>query len=222
MIVKGVEQGSTAWMLERLGLPTCSCYDRILTPRTLKPSASRDLYCAEILAEWLLGHYLDWGTNAWVERGTEMEEKARRWYEFDQDVEVQTVGFISRDDGKTGGSPDGLIGSAGGLEIKCLSAANHTLQTLRKPIKAPDRYIGQVQGYLYITGREWWDLVFYNPDLKKKIIRVEPDMKWREAFVPVLDEFVGWVEEEKSGREDERNLHPESPEIQAEMKEANK
>jgi hypothetical protein len=205
-------------MIARLGIPTASCYDQILTPSTYKPAASQDMYGATLMAEWLLGRHLDWGTNAWVERGTEMEEEARKWYEFNRDAEVQRVGFVQRDDGKTGGSPDGLVGDDGGLEIKCLGAANHALMTLRDPLKTPDKHVGQVQGYLYLTGRKWWDILFYNPDMRKVVIRVEPDPKWQEAFVPTLNTFLLWMDNEKAGREGERNLHPEHPEIKAALK----
>ena len=59
-----VEQGSAEWALSRLGIPTASCYDRLLTPKTRKPSASRHAYRAELMAEWLMGQPLDWGTTA--------------------------------------------------------------------------------------------------------------------------------------------------------------
>jgi len=213
------DQGSVEWALSRVGRPTASGYDRILTAKTLRPSAARDLYCAELLAEYLLGQPIDWGTSAWAERGTEMEEEARRWYEFDQDVEVEEVGFIARDDDETGGSPDGLVvGRKKGLEIKCFQAANHMLQLLDFHDKAPAIPFAQVQGCLYLTDYEEWDVLYYNPSLPRHIVRVYPDEKWRAAFIPVLDDFIGRLNAEKKKWEHVRNLHPLSPEIQAELK----
>jgi len=212
------EQQSIGWMLLRLGKPTCSKYDSLLTPSKLKPATARELYGCELLNEWELGEPENFGSTDWMERGTDLEDDARRWYEFHTDREVQQVGFIARDDGKTGGSPDGLVGEDGGLEIKCLGAAKHRSHILKHPINTREEFVGQVQGYLYLTGREWWDILFYNPKLEKKIIRVYPNEKWVAAFVPVLTEFIAWLEEEKAGNEDRRNLHPLSPEIQAELK----
>ena len=94
-----LEQGSTEWMMARLGIPTASRFDRLLTPKTRKPSASRDSYRAELVAEYLMGQPLDWGTSAWMERGTELEDEARRWYEMDRGVDVEQVGLVLRDDG---------------------------------------------------------------------------------------------------------------------------
>ena len=210
MKIETFEQGGVPWMLSRLARPTASCYDKILTPKQLKPAKS-ELYRAELLAEYLLGQPVEWGSSAWTERGTDMEAEARTWYEFDRDIEVQEVGFIARDDDKTGGSPDGLVGSNGGLEIKCLGAVKHMLHLMDNP----PEYVGQVQGYLYLTGREWWDVLFYNPNLPKRIERIYPNLKWGEAFVPVLDEFIERLDREKARWEYARNLHPMHPDVQA-------
>lgn len=180
------EQGTIQWTLSRLGLPTCSQFDRLVTPRTRKPSGARPKYRAELLAEWLLGQPLDDGSSSFMERGTDMEDRARRWYELQYDVDVQQVGFILRDDGACGGSPDGLVGDDGGLEIKCPNAVNHVQYMLGDD---PD-YIGQVQGSMYLTDRAWWDVLSYNPDLPPVVNRVERDEDYIKALVPVLDEFI--------------------------------
>ena len=36
-IIRGIEQGSEAWQQLRLGIPTASAFDRILTPKKLEP-----------------------------------------------------------------------------------------------------------------------------------------------------------------------------------------
>jgi hypothetical protein len=190
MKILDVEQGTMEWALARLGIPTASQFDRILTPKTRKASTSRDAYRAELLAEWLMGQPLDWGTSAWMERGTELEDEARRWYEMDRGVDVQTVGVVVRDDGLVGGSPDGLVGEDGGLEIKCPAAVQHVKYMLGVDELA---HVGQVQGYLYLTGRKWWDVLSYNPDLPPVVKRVERDEDYLAALVPLLDELVAQV-----------------------------
>ena len=51
MKIETFAQGGTEWMLSRLGRPSCSRYDQILTPKTLKPATlqtliqvARDIY----------------------------------------------------------------------------------------------------------------------------------------------------------------------------------
>ena len=141
MKILDMEQGTQEWMMARLGMPTASQFDRLLTPKTRKPSASRIRYSAELLTEWLLGQPLEWGSSAWMERGTDMEGEARKYYEMQYDVEVRQVGFVIRDDDAVGGSPDGLIGDDGGLEIKVPSALTHVQYMLGDAID----YVGQVQ-----------------------------------------------------------------------------
>lgn len=193
MKVHDVEQGSPAWMKLRLGIPTSSEFDRIITPARLAPSAGQRTYRGELLAEWLLGQPLENGSSGWMDRGRDLEAEARKWYAFDRAVDVRQVGFVSTDDGLVGCSPDGLVGTVGGLEIKCLSAQNHVMAMLGEA----DDYKGQVQGALWLTGCEWWDLVFYNPDLPPVVKRVEPDPEWREAFEPEIRAFVEQIEADK-------------------------
>jgi hypothetical protein len=53
-----------------------------------------------------------------MERGLIVEGEAVDWYEFDQDVTVQRVGFITDNDHTVGCSPDRLVGDDGLLEIE--------------------------------------------------------------------------------------------------------
>ncbi len=202
-----VVQGTLEWMTARLGMPTASQYDRLLTPKSRKPSTGRFKYRAELLAEWLLGQPTDWGSTNWTTRGTEMEAEARRWYEFQGDVEVQQVGFITRDDGKTGGSPDGLIGDVGILEIKCPAATNHVQYMLGED---PD-YIGQCQGLMYLTDREWVHVLSYNPELPPALNAVFRDDEYIAKLVPVLDEFIEELDKQKEKLEEHRVVRPWDP-----------
>lgn len=192
-----MEQGSLEWVRVRLGMPTASNFDSLVTPKSKKPSASADRYLREILAEWTLGHPLEWGSSGWTERGTEMEAEARRWYEFDREVEVREVGFVMRDDGLVGGSPDGLVGDDGGLEIKCPAAHTHVGYVLQ-PDALVASYVGQVQGLLYLTGRGWWHMLSYCPGFPEVVVRVEPDPEYHEALEGVLEGFLGRVEKGKA------------------------
>lgn len=186
MIILDCEQGSYEWEQARLGIPTASAYSKILTPSTLKLSKSAAPYRNQLLAEWLVGHSLDLTPQtAWMERGTEMEPEARAFYEMHHDCTVERVGFVLRDDGRTGGSPDGLVGDDGGLEIKCPALHTHVDYLLNNSALA-DAYRVQVQGYLYLTGRAWWDIISYTPELPHVCVRIERD----EVFAAALDQAL--------------------------------
>lgn len=200
MKIHDVEQGTPEWLQLRLGIPTASQFDRLLTPKTWKPAAARFKYRAELLAEWLLGYPIDNGSSQFMERGTGMEAEARRWYEFERGITVTRVGFLTRDDGLVGGSPDALVGEDGVLEIKCPGAVQHVLSMLGEE---PD-YIGQCQGLMYLTGRRWVDFLSYNPVLPPVLKRVERDEDYVTALAAVIDSFIAGLELDKAALAEHR------------------
>src|SRR5438552_3022329 len=110
MIVLDMPQGSESWVEARLGVPSASCFAKIVSP-TGKPSAQADAYLAALLAERLTG--LPCVTDAdtpWMQRGGTMEDEARRYYAMLYDVEPRRVGFILNDGLRAGCSPDSLVG----------------------------------------------------------------------------------------------------------------
>ena len=52
-----------------------------------------------------------------------------------------------------GGSPDGLVGDDGLIELKCPKVENHLLNLARGVV--PSKYVPQCQGLLWVTGRAW-------------------------------------------------------------------
>lgn len=192
MIRLNVVQGTPEWEMARLGIPTASSFKRILTAKTLKLSSSAGEYRNQLLAEWLTGMPLEFGggPNTLMQRGTGMEAEARMFYELQYDVpEVEQVGFLLRDDRMAGCSPDGLVGEDGGLELKCPMMHTH-IGYLLDPQSLADQYAPQVQGCLYITGRAWWDLVAYHPQLPPVYHRIARDEKYIAALDAALDTFV--------------------------------
>ncbi len=193
MQVLDIEQGSEAWHKARLGIPTASRFKEIITPAKGEKSKSYKAYLFELLAERMTQGEEDGYTNEWMQRGNELEAAARSAYEFLYEVEVDEVGLVLNDAGTIGVSPDGLIGNDGGLEIKCPKAANAVRYMVEDAM--PDIYRPQVQGNLWITGRQWWDFVIYHPNLDlfvKRIYRDETYIKKMEqhitAFVEELQE----------------------------------
>ena len=117
---------------------------------------------------------------------------------------MRAVGFVLRDDGEVGGSPDRLVGEDGGLEIKNPAMHTHIGYLLDPPSLVAD-YAPQVQGYLYLTGRAWWDVLSYNPDLPPLVARVEPDAAFQAALDGALDTFLSELRDAKELLAEYRN-----------------
>ena len=186
MIAHDAAQGSPEWFLSRLGIPTASRFSELLTSQG-KPSASQTGYMYELLAEQMAGTPEESFSNAWMERGNELEPMAREYYEIQTGLTVEQSGFVTTDDRSAGGSPDGLT-PTGGIEIKCPKRANHIAYLLGG--KCPAKYTQQVQGLMWIFERDHWDFVSYHPEMPAQlIVRVDRDDKWIGAFVDELYKF---------------------------------
>ena len=182
-----IEQGSPEWLALRVGLPTASCFDKIITTKGV-PSKSAKKYIYQLAGERMLGFSPEGYQNDAMIRGNELEPEARAAYEFITERKVKEVGFCFKDDRKLyGASPDGVIGEDGGLEIKCPTLAV-AIEYLDKG-KLPTAYVQQVQGTLLVTGRLWWDFLSYYPGLPPLIVRVERDEKLIAALSYELESF---------------------------------
>jgi len=191
-----VEQRSDEWQKLRCGVATASCFDRIITPATGKPSASAVAYRRELLAEWLTGQPVSIKESGWMQRGTEMEPEARAFYEFEADAEVTEAGFVFLDERRLiGCSPDGLVGDDGLVEIKC--PAPHTHVGYLIDAKLPTAYIPQVQGALWVTGRRWCDFISYHPEMEPLIVRVKRDEGYIAKMAMLIEAFVATMLEER-------------------------
>lgn len=185
MIIHEHEQGSPEWFAVRLGIPTASCFDKILTS-TGKSSASSTTYMHTLIAERLAGRQVDDYTNAHMERGKELESEARELFRFATDLYMPECGFITDDDRTMGCSPDGWNGEVG-LELKCPKASTHVKYLLGG--KCPSDYVPQVQGSMYVTvAKSWWFCSYY-PGLDPLIVEVPADLDWHKAFAVEIAKF---------------------------------
>lgn len=192
MRVFNCEQGTSEWLQCRLGIPTASCFGKILAP-TGKASTQAVQYRRELIAERDTGEATYFEPTEWMQRGTELEGEARAWYEFDRNCEVEQVGFVLSDHGY-GCSPDGLISANGMAEIKCPKPSTHVGYVL--DAKLPTTYKPQVQGQLLVCERDWCDFISYLPGAKPMVIRVERDEAYISLLHEALCEFVGKLNEE--------------------------
>lgn len=171
-------QGSPEWHAARVGKVTASRVADVIAKTKTGVSASRKNYAAELVAERLTGKPAESYTNAAMQWGIDMEPQARVAYEFLHDAQVVQVGLIDHPTiPMSAASPDGLVGDAGLVEIKCPSTATHIETLLNKAVS--DKYIVQMQWQMACTGRAWCDYVSYDPrmpeDMQLFVQRVTRD-----------------------------------------------
>lgn len=170
------EQGSPEWYAARLGIPTASEFATVMAKgKEGGASLTRAKYLRTLAGELITREPdPDGYTNAHMERGKLWEGEARELYAFEYDVEPQQVGFIRT--AIAGASPDSLINDDGGLEIK--TALRHIQIERLQRGGLPPEHKAQVQGCLWITGREWWDFMSYAPKLPPLYVRVVRDKEY--------------------------------------------
>lgn len=193
MIHYPVQQGSAQWSRLRMGRPTASNFERILTPGG-KPSKQAGDYRRKLIAELVLGAPIDSPKTSWMERGNELEGEAVCFYEFERDCAVQDCGFMTDDKGRYGASPDRLIGVDGLLEIKCPSPEVHVGYMLWDAVDAAYRV--QLQGQLLVAERDWTDICSYHPAMPPVIVRVTRDEEFIGKLRAALDQFCDELDAE--------------------------
>jgi len=188
------EQGTPQWVEARLGIPTASRFDKIITPKTLQLSKSADMLICQLIAEKLLGQFQDSEESDWMNRGSNLEDIAADDYAFSQDVDLKRVGFITTDDGLIGCSPDRLIvGRNAGLEIKNPSAHVH-ISYMLDPNSLFEKYKCQVLGSLWITRFDYWDLMSYHPYLPRVVVTCMSDDLYYDAVDKAMYDHGGFLD----------------------------
>jgi putative phage-type endonuclease len=184
-------QGSEEWHQARLGKVTASrIVDVMAKGAGGKPSATRANYMAELAAERLTGSVAPGFTSAAMQHGTETEAQARACYAWDTGAEISEVGFIGHPTiAMSGASPDGLIGTDRGLEIKCPNTATH-IATLRGAAIKRD-YLLQMQWGMACTKRAAWDFVSFDP-------RMPDEMRMHIRTVEIDGALIAEIETEVS------------------------
>lgn len=199
-----VPHGTDEWFKCRLGIPTASCFDKIVTPggkiseakggelylgtEIPRFSQTAESYAHLLLAEIITNSGLDnFPKSYWMERGALMEQEASQLYEFETGYTLDRGGFMTDDLFRWGASPDRRIldqegNVIGALEIKCPAPWTHVENLLKKEI---DReYIPQVQGQMFCGDLQFVDWFSYYPGMPPSLIRTKRD----DAFIKVLEE----------------------------------
>lgn len=169
------EQGTAEWLDDRAGCLTASCFGLLeWTPgerfksgpragQQKPPPESRTKYIDQVVAELITGMAKGNVTAKQLEYGKDMEPEAIAAYEAHTGKLVEQCGFIRHPEHRfIGASPDLLIDSDGGGEIKCPMSIVVHATTLRTGL--PEEHIEQIQGGLWVTERMYWDFISYNPN----------------------------------------------------------
>jgi hypothetical protein len=163
-------QGTPEWHQSRSGLITASRFSDAISvlERASKlrkagdPSAVAERYAADLALERISGMQLSEPPRAWVlDRGHEMEDIARRLYEGRNRAYVTEAGICV--DGSFGYSTDGLVDDDGLIEIKA-PVDSVKIETMWRTGDVSE-YIHQMQGGMWLTGRDWCDFIMYVPAL---------------------------------------------------------
>ncbi len=185
-------QGSPEWLALRAGKFTGSRFVALTARNKKDPSKKLKAFddavwdavverMTGVPQEGIDSYSLKWGKDA--------EPFARESYELETGNRVTEVSFIQHPIFSFAGcSPDGLIGEDGGLELKCpKDSAVHLDRFL---LGVPEEYIPQIQGCMWVTGRQWWDFASFDPRMPEShqllVIRVARD----EEFIKHLEASV--------------------------------
>jgi hypothetical protein len=188
VILETATQRDADWYAARVGKATASRFkDAIATKKQTEKQKKDNLpgdpmqaqldYLTELVVERLTQQPIQRYATAAMQWGTEQEPAARAAYERVTGTSVEETGFVAHDVLLAGCSPDGLVDWDGLIEIKCpWNTANH-IETLLNGM--PDEHRAQVQGQMWITGRQWCDFVSYDPrmpaELQLHVQRIQRD-----------------------------------------------
>lgn len=166
-------QGSAEWLQARAGAITASEFATAISTMSMNrgdrkkgdPTGDAEKYAGNIAIERISGKPYGEPPKAWVlERGHEMEARARVVYEIRTGAIAQESGIVKTDDDWFGYSTDGFVEDDGLIEIKSPIASDKILAMFRTG--NVDEYMHQIQGGMWITGRQWCDFLMYVPDLE--------------------------------------------------------
>jgi len=197
-IIRGIEQNSPEWFDLRLGSIGGSSVPKILAKGKGKAeSKMRRSLRYSLAAEIITGVRDETYSNKYMDRGHTFEPKAREYYEFTNDVEVEQVAMIKSGLPQVHVSPDGLVEEDGGIEIKTLMP--HVFVELLDTGIIDGYHIKQCQHFLSVSGRKWIDYIAYCPEMPspmwvKRLSRDEEMISLIETeimrFLKELDELL--------------------------------
>ena len=177
MILETATQRDADWYAARIGKATASRFkDAIAAKKQTEKQKKDNLpgdpmqaqldYLTELVVERLTGQRVQKYVTAAMQWG-DHEPEARTAYERTTGTHVEETGFVAHDTLLAGCSPDGLVDWDGLIEIKCPWNSAVHIETLLNGM--PSDHVPQVQGQMWITGRQWCDFVSYDPRMPEPL-----------------------------------------------------
>lgn len=199
MIIIEAEQRSAAWFEARLGVATASKFKDIVgKTKAGSYAAARNVYMMELAMERITKNQAPRYSNEAMTWGTTQEQYAKEAYERQTFNQVREVGLILDDELKAGASCDGLLDPNGQIEIKCPYNSMNHFETLLNGM--PEQHIPQVQGQLWITGRDFCDFVSYDPRMPEGLTlyiqRIERDDEYITSLKHEVIKFLNELDDQ--------------------------
>lgn len=196
-----IEQNADEWFLLRAGKVTASSLNKVMANYGKAFGDPAKKYAVDIAVQQITGSTSGGGySNEHMDRGHEEEPLAKILYEETYFCDVTNGGFF--EDGDTGTSPDGLVGTDGMVEIKSALPAIHYNRIKKQSYDSA--YKWQLVGHLKISGRDWVDFISYCssfPDDKKLYVHRSYKEDFSKEFEMVdsrLEEFRALISETKN------------------------
>ena len=186
------QRESDAWHMLRKGRLTASNFGPVLESKRVTPS----------LVKRVLGEY-DVSRVQAIRWGIVNEKEGIKAFTNYTKLPVQHTGLWLHTSGVLGASPDGLVGSDAVLEVKCpftqrnatiaeaLECKNFCLEKKGQgyALKKSSHYWHQVQGQMYITGRNICYFVVWTTK-ESAILPIQKDPTWEENILHLQDFYT--------------------------------
>lgn len=162
-----------------------------------KPFKALEDYMWTLATERFYGSPVESFTARSTDWGKELEPYALEAYEVETGNIVDASGFVLHPlIPFCGASPDGLIGTDGGIEIKCPKDRRVHMRTWLAGM--PKEHIPQVQGNLWVHHRKWFDFISYDPrapeGFRLYVERIYRDDDYIRVLEAKITRFLGDVE----------------------------
>lgn len=187
-----VQQGTDEWLRLRLGKPTASNFDKLITAKKWEPTKgeTRRAYAIYLLTELIFDMPLSGVTTAAMQHGTDWEASARAAYEMLIGEETADAGFCTNDEMTYGASPDAFVGQTGLLEVKSPFKPEVHVEYLMNNDRLVEEYFVQVQSQLFVCeGRQWTDLISYHSSLPMVKVRCAPVPEFQDKVKLAVHSF---------------------------------
>lgn len=191
-----IQQGSDEWRQMRLGYVTGSKLGLFaVKSKEGELTKGQQTYLRQKIAEVMTGLEKKTKSTPSMDEGVSNEELARYEYERSRKVEVHRPVFVySEEIPYFGVSPDGRVGTEGGIEVKCPDSDNFIGYTLFND-KIPKSWEAQIHGNIWVCNASWWDLVLYDPRIldpeeRMRVIRFERDEQYIEMLRGRIKTFM--------------------------------